>query len=127
MRKTPGQIEVYGGHAQGGGAVGGEAAAGRFGNTTGEPMVGGADLGPARLPDSTVAPYPRGPPMTEMSNVHSGSMMGGAPKVHVGPLSQEDERELVQLFFSMVCHEKTMEESKQLVAECGDFNLMDAF
>jgi len=39
-------------------------------------------------------PYPRGPPMTDTTNVHSGQipMNGGG---YTGPLCQQDERELV--------------------------------
>lgn len=73
-------------------------------------------------------PYPQGPPMTEMTGVHPGSIMvQGAPKVAVGPLSTDDERELVQVLYEMILNEKELEEAKQRLAEQGDFNLMDGF
>ena len=42
-------------------------------------------------------PFPRGPPMTEMTGVHPGTidLMGGQPILAHGPLNGEDERELV--------------------------------
>merc|ERR1711935_414086 len=73
-------------------------------------------------------PFPRGPPMTEMTNVHPGSIIvQGGQKVHVGPLRAEDERELVQVLYEMILNEKELEEAKQKLAEQGDFNMMDAF
>ena len=71
-------------------------------------------------------PFPRGPPMTDMTNVHSGSV-----PVHnsskYGPLCVDDERELVQLMFDMIQMEKYLEEKKQTLVEQADFNLMDGF
>ena len=66
--------------------------------------------------------------MTDMTNIHSGSIpLQGNQISKAGPLSAEDERELVQLFFEMICNEKELEEAKRNLAEQGDFNLMDAF
>jgi len=46
-----------------------------------------------------------------MTNIHGGNY-SGAPKQLVGPLNAEDERDLVQLFFEMICNEKELEETK---------------
>ena len=62
-------------------------------------------------------PYPQGPPMTDMTNIHSGNVMGGGPISHVGPLSGEDEREMVQLLFEMIVNEKDLELAKMKLAE----------
>ena len=47
--------------------------------------------------DTGAGPYPRGPPMTDLTNIHSGSGMPshGSQIRKVGELSPEDERELV--------------------------------
>lgn len=68
---------------------------------------------------SGISPYPRGPPMTDMTNIHSGNMipMDGAPIRRVGELCVEDEKELVQLLFEMIVNEKDLEDSKMRVAE----------
>ena len=50
--------------------------------------------------------------MTEMTNIHMGNIMGGAPKKAAGPLSAEDERELVQLLYEMIMCEKELEIAK---------------
>ena len=66
--------------------------------------------------------------MTDMTNVHAGSIpLMGSQDGMAGPLTGEDERELVQPFFEMICNEKELEEAKRTLAEQGDFNLMDAF
>ena len=73
-------------------------------------------------------PYPRGPPLTDKTNIHAGAIpISGGPKLYNGPLNYEDERELVQLFFEMIVNEKALEQSKMALAECADFNLVDAF
>ena len=59
--------------------------------------------------DMSAGPYPRGPPMTDMTNLNPGNF-GGAPKQVVGPLNADDERELVQLLFEMIINEKELEE-----------------
>ena len=51
----------------------------------------------------------------------------GGPKLYNGPLNIEDEREMVQLFFEMIVNEKQLEAAKMNLAECSDFNLVDAF
>jgi len=49
--------------------------------------------------------------MTDMTNVHSGSIpINGI--INTGPLSVDDERELMQLFFDMIQSEKYLEETK---------------
>lgn len=58
-------------------------------------------------------PFPQGPPMTEMTGVHPGSIIvQGASKMPIGPLSVEDERELVQVLYEMILNEKELEEAK---------------
>lgn len=71
--------------------------------------------------------FPRGPPMTDMTGVHPGTILTSAGKVNAGPLHAEDERELVQLMYEMIVNEQDIEAAKQKLAEQGDFNLMDAF
>ena len=52
-------------------------------------------------------PYPRGPPLTDTTNIHAGSIaITGGPKLYNGPLCIEDERDLVQLFYEMILNEK---------------------
>lgn len=63
------------------------------------------------------SPYPRGPPMTDMTNVHSGSIPLHAANNYVGPLNMEDERGLVQVFFDMIMQETAMEKQKESLAE----------
>ena len=46
------------------------------------------------MQDHSAGPYPRGPPMNDMTNIHTGSYQG-APRQNVGPLNVEDERDLV--------------------------------
>ena len=36
----------------------------------------------------------------------------GAPRQNVGPLSADDEKDLVQLFYEMIVNEKELEEIK---------------
>ena len=61
-------------------------------------------------PEATENPYPRGPPLTDTTNIHAGSIpITGGPKVYNGPLNGEDERELVQLFYEMIINEKELE------------------
>lgn len=73
-------------------------------------------------------PYPRGPPMTDMTNVHSGSIpITGSQKLNCSPLHPQDEQELTQLLFDMITNETELERVKQQCVEMGDFNLMDAF
>jgi hypothetical protein len=51
--------------------------------------------------------------MTDMTNVHPGTnMVMGASKMAYGPLSPDDERELVQVLYEMILNEKELEESK---------------
>ena len=64
--------------------------------------------------------------MTDTTNIHAGNF-GGAPKQNVGPLSADDERDMVQLLFEMISNEKELEEAKCSLVQQGDFNLMDAF
>lgn len=66
--------------------------------------------------DTSVGPYPRGPPMTDSTNIHSGSLGFGGPKQNVGPLNAEDERDMVQLLYEMIINEKELEESKCILA-----------
>ena len=48
--------------------------------------------------------------MTDMTNVHPGTLpLHSAPISQVGPLSAEDEREMVQLLFEMIANEKELE------------------
>jgi len=63
------------------------------------------------IDNQSVGPYPRGPPMNDMTNIHTGNYMG-APKQNVGPLSADDEKDLVQLFYEMIVNEKELEEIK---------------
>ena len=42
-------------------------------------------------------------------------------------LSNENQRNLVQLFYQMLQCVRQLEEAKQQLAECPDFNLIDAF
>lgn len=73
-------------------------------------------------------PYPRGPPLSDTTNIHAGSIpVSGGPKLYNGPLNAEDERDLVQLFYEMIMNEKELEQAKMALAECADFNLVDAF
>lgn len=65
--------------------------------------------------------------MTDMTNIHSGSIPLHGANNFVGPLNREDERGLVQLFFDMIMQETAMEKQKQALAEQSDFNLMDGF
>ena len=65
--------------------------------------------------------------MLDSTNVHSG---GGIPNfgapVQTGPLTPFDEKQLVQLFYEIILNEKEIEQAKMKLAECADFNLMDA-
>ena len=72
-------------------------------------------------------PYPMGPPMTEMTGVHAGTVLTANGKVSHGPLHPDDEREMVQLMYEMISYEQEIEKAKEKLAEQGDFNLMDAF
>ena len=52
--------------------------------------------------------------MTDMTNVHTGTQhfpIGGQQSV-IGPLSANDERELVQLMFEMIMNDKEIEDTK---------------
>jgi hypothetical protein len=76
------------------------------------------------------SPYPRGPPLLDNTNIHSGG--GGVPNFGAsrsphGPLTQEDEKDMVQLLYEIILNEKEVEKAKMTLAECSDFNLMDAF
>lgn len=105
----------------------GEDGPERFGNTS-VPFNPFLDISNGE--DAAAAnPYPRGPPMTDMTNIHSGNGIPshGSQIRKVGELSPEDERELVQLLFEMIVNEKELEAAKMRLAEQGDFNLMDAF
>ena len=53
--------------------------------------------------------------------------MQGAPISYGGPLNKDDETELTQLMYIIIQNEKELEESKKMLAEQGDFNLMDCF
>lgn len=50
----------------------------------------------------------------------------GAPKT-TGPLTPYDEKLLATLLYEIILNEKDIEEAKMKLAECADFNLMDAF
>ena len=50
----------------------------------------------------------------------------GAPKI-TGPLTPYDEKLLATLLYEIILNEKDIEEAKMKLAECADFNLMDAF
>jgi len=66
--------------------------------------------------------------MTDMTNVHTGSIpIAGSQKQSCSPLTVDDEKELVQLFFDMIQNETHLERVKQQCVEMGDFNLMDGF
>jgi len=56
------------------------------------------------------SPYPRGPPLLETTNIHSG---GGVPNFgaskQTGPMSDSDEKDLVDLLYQMIIHEKELE------------------
>ena len=69
-------------------------------------------------------PYPRGPRLDETTGVHGSNPF--AP-VHYGPMSLDDEREMVQLFFDVIQQEVSLEQKKQALVEFADFNLMDGF
>lgn len=118
LRKTAVQSSMY---------PMGEDGPERFGNTS-VPFNPFMDISNA---DDTAAanPYPRGPPMTDMTNIHGGNGVPsyGSQVRKVGELSPDDERELVQLLFEMIVNEKELEAAKMRLAEQGDFNLMDAF
>ena len=83
--------------------------------------------GGSHVPDGSPGAFPRGPPMTDMTGVHPGTVATSGGKVAAGPLHAEDERELVQLMYEMIVNEQEIEAAKQSLAEQGDFNLMDAF
>lgn len=71
-----------------------------------------------------------GPPIIDSTNTQGGNLhfsVQGGQTQGFGPLSGEDERELVQLFFEMIVNEKELEDAKQALVENADFNLMDAF
>lgn len=65
--------------------------------------------------------------MTDMTNVHAGSVPLHGNPLHVGPLTLEDERALVQVFFDMIMQEQELERQKQTLVEQSDFNTMDCF
>lgn len=55
-------------------------------------------------------PYPQGPPLTEYTNVHSGSVP--LANMKNGPMTLDDERELTQLLFDMIQQELWLEKKK---------------
>ena len=55
--------------------------------------------------------------MTDMTNIHSGSIPLHGANNFVGPLNREDERGLVQVLFDMIIQETDMEKQKQTLAE----------
>ena len=56
--------------------------------------------------------YPRGPPMTDMTNIHGGSFHQGSALQKHGYLSAEDEKNMTQVLFEMIMQETRLEKHK---------------
>lgn len=82
----------------------------------------------AKAAQNGSTPFPRGPPMNDMTNVHPGFVpVNGSQKINCSPITATDEKDLVQLLFDMIQYEKMLEQKKQELVEKADFNLMDAY
>ena len=68
--------------------------------------IGNSAAARSGSPDAgSPGPYPMGPPMTEMTGVHAGTVLSANGKVSHGPLHPDDEREMVQLMYEMISYE----------------------
>lgn len=56
--------------------------------------------------------YPRGPPMTDMTNINGGSFHQGSQYQKHGYLSPEDEKNMTQVLFEMIMQETKLEKHK---------------
>lgn len=68
--------------------------------------------------DKSPEQFPQGPPMTDMTNVHPGSIIvQGGQKVSAGPMKADDEKEMVQVLYEIILNEAEVEAAKQKLAE----------